>query len=218
MTTPAIGAIREKFPRAEITLLANPLVAELFSPHAWVDQVMTFDRAGRHRGIAGRFRLAAELRKQAFDAAIILPNSFDSALVPWLAGIPVRLGKGSDGRSLLLTGRYTPDERTFGIHEVQYYLDLIRYFDITGQAHEPQLTLTPDEQCRATLRLTQAGIKPGDILLAIEGKIVPDTSDMFNRIALLAPGTKTKMTVLRKEGEKIVDVVIAKRPKIKKDQ
>ena len=54
--------------------------------HAWVDRVITFDRNGPHRGIRGRLRLAAELRKQAFDTVIILPNSFDSALVPWLAG------------------------------------------------------------------------------------------------------------------------------------
>ena len=63
----------------------------------------------------------------------------------------------------------------------------------------------------------KAGIKPGDILLAIEGKPIPNTSELFNRIALLAPGSSAKMTVLRKEGEKTLEVGIAKRPKTKQE-
>ncbi len=64
----------------------------------------------------------------------------------------------------------------------------------------------------------KAGIKPGDILLAIEGKPVPNTSELFNRIAQLDPGTKAAMTVLRKDGETTLDVAIAKRPKTDQEQ
>ena len=62
-----------------------------------------------------------------------------------------------------------------------------------------------------------AGIKPGDIMLSIEGQPVPNTSDLFNRIAQLAPGSKSNMTVLRKDGEKTLEVPIVKRPKPKDD-
>ncbi|MBI5483915.1 MAG: glycosyltransferase family 9 protein, partial [Deltaproteobacteria bacterium] len=149
MTTPAIGVIRRHFPNAEITILANPLVAALFSPHDWVDRVIVFDRNGRHRGIFGRLRLARELRNESFDLAIILPNSFDSALVPWLAGIPSRLGKSSDGRGLLLSERYQPDKSVVISHEVNYYLDLLRHFGICGQAGKLQLFTTADEELEA---------------------------------------------------------------------
>lgn len=64
----------------------------------------------------------------------------------------------------------------------------------------------------------QAGIKPGDILLAIEGAPIPNTSELFNRIAQLPPGSKAKMTVLRKESEATLNVGIAKRPKIKQEE
>ena len=64
----------------------------------------------------------------------------------------------------------------------------------------------------------QAGIRPGDILLAIEGKPVPNTSELFNRIAKLVPGTTANMTVLRKEGEMSLKVPIFKRPKIKAEE
>ncbi|BCS52422.1 lipopolysaccharide heptosyltransferase II [Geobacter sp. SVR] len=167
MTTPAIGLIREHFHDAEITLLANPLVAQLFSPHPGIDRVMTFDRTGAHRGFAGRLRLAAELRRQSFDAAIILPNSFDSALIPWLAGIPVRFGKSSDGRGLLLSKRYSPNERKWTGHEVDYYRELVRHFGITGSVRSPYLMVTPEEQHEANLLLARHGIRPEEPVLGI---------------------------------------------------
>ena len=167
MTTPAIGVIRRRFPNAEITILANRMVAELFSPHESVDRAITFDRKGRHKGIAGRFKLAAELRKYKFDLALILPNSFDSALVPWLAGIPLRLGKSSDGRGLLLTGLYRPAKNAPVCHEVEYYLHLLQHFGIDGEAEKPKLFTTPDEIRKATMLLQQHGIESDDFLIGI---------------------------------------------------
>ncbi len=167
MTTPAIGAIREHFPQAEITLLANSLVAELFSPHEWVDRVITFDRNCAHHGIRGRLRLAASLRKEKFDATVILPNSFDSALVPWLAGIPIRIGKSSDGRGFMLTERFKPDKQAHFGHEVEYYLGLVSSFGIISQLKTPQLTLTSAEDMDTAARLAEHGIHPGDCILGI---------------------------------------------------
>jgi len=167
MTTPALAVIREQFPAAEIVLLANPLVSQLFMPHPAVDRVITFDRNGRHRGVRGRLQLAREIRRERFDCAIILPNSFDSALIPWLAGIPRRIGKRSDGRSLLLTDGFTPAREMTEGHEVEYYLHLLRSFGITGRVRPPHLTATEAEQAEATEWLAQAGINAGDFLLGI---------------------------------------------------
>lgn len=58
----------------------------------------------------------------------------------------------------------------------------------------------------------KAGIRPGDILLAIEGKPVADTTDLLNLIADLSPGKTAKMTVLRKNRESMVEVVVGTRP------
>lgn len=167
MTTPAIGVIRESFPKAEITILANPLVTQIFSPHEWIDRVITFDQKGIHRGILGRFRLAAEVRRHSFDLAIILPNSFNSALVPWLAGIPVRLGKNSDGRGFMLSGRYIPGEHPPYGHEVNYYLNLMRRFGISGQTTRPRLCILSEEERLAQDRLALHGIQRDDFVIGI---------------------------------------------------
>ncbi len=65
----------------------------------------------------------------------------------------------------------------------------------------------------------QAGIEPGDILIAVEGKTVANTSDMLNLTAALPPGQAATFTVIRKHAEKSIEIKIGKRPKpIKRDE
>ncbi|NRR30871.1 Do family serine endopeptidase [Oxalobacteraceae bacterium] len=58
----------------------------------------------------------------------------------------------------------------------------------------------------------KGGMKPGDILLSVEGKPVADTNDMLNLIAQLTPGGTAKMTVLRKSRETTLDITVGRRP------
>ncbi|UOD32438.1 Do family serine endopeptidase [Massilia violaceinigra] len=59
----------------------------------------------------------------------------------------------------------------------------------------------------------RAGLRPGDILLAVDGKQAGSTNDTLNLIAQLAPGGKATMTVMRKNRPAKVDVTIGKRPR-----
>jgi heptosyltransferase-2 len=167
MTTPALAAIRATYPEAEICLLANPLVGQLLTGHPAIDRVLIFDRKGAHRGIAGRWKLSRQLAHERFDLAVILPNSFDSALVPWLARIPVRLGKTSDGRSLLLTAGYHEVQCVEPEHEVQHYLHMLQAFGINGTVTVPYLVTTLQEDQHAAELLQQHGITPDERLLGI---------------------------------------------------
>lgn len=167
MSTPALAAVRETFPQAEISLLANPLVGQLLAGHPSIDRVLIFDRKGEHRGLGGRLRLARMLAQERFELAIILPNSFDSALVPWLARIPARVGKASDGRSLLLTHRYNQPDADTTLHEVDYYMGLLRAFGVSGTVSEPFLTTSPAEDQDAAEVLSSHGISARDLLLGI---------------------------------------------------
>jgi len=62
-----------------------------------------YDPRGLHAGLSGRERLAAELRAQKFDMALLLQNAFDAAWLAWRARIPERIGYARDARSFLLT-------------------------------------------------------------------------------------------------------------------
>ncbi|NHZ34870.1 Do family serine endopeptidase [Massilia rubra] len=59
----------------------------------------------------------------------------------------------------------------------------------------------------------RAGLRPGDILLAVDGKDAGSTNDTLNLIAQLAPGGKATMTVMRKNRPATVDVTVGKRPR-----
>jgi serine protease DegQ len=59
----------------------------------------------------------------------------------------------------------------------------------------------------------RAGIRPGDILLNVDGKQVANTSDMLNLIAQLVPGGKAQMTVMRKNRQSTLAVTVGKRPR-----
>lgn len=59
----------------------------------------------------------------------------------------------------------------------------------------------------------KAGVKPGDILVAVEGKVIADSSVMLNLIAALPPGEVATITVVRNHAEKDIKINVGKRPK-----
>ena len=168
MTTPALAAVREGFPDARIVLLARPLVAELFRHHPDVDEVMVYERPGRHEGTLGRLRLAGELRRRRFDGALLLQNAFDAALIAFLGRIQERAGYPTDGRRILLT---LPVPLTPGIlerHEVEYYLCLLDGLGITRPVPASlKLTVTEEEKEAMATRLALFGIERGAPIVAI---------------------------------------------------
>jgi heptosyltransferase-2 len=126
---------------------------------------------GRHAGISGRERLAAELRALKFDVVLLLQNAFDAAWLVWRAGIRERIGYARDGRGFLLT-KPIPVPRTGEIppHEKFYYLELVRRAGwIDTLPDESFITLNISEPgCRrAEEFLAQSGVRPNSLRIAI---------------------------------------------------
>lgn len=167
MTTPAMRAIRESFPGARITVLANPVVAPLFEHHGAVDEILVYDRKGAHAGVGGRLRMAAELRQRRFDLAILLQNAIDAAFITWLARIPRRMGYRTDGRGLFLTHGVPVEEGTRRLHHVEYYLAMLDRFSIATKDRRLSLATTPAEDAAMAARLREEGIGEGELLLGI---------------------------------------------------
>ena len=59
----------------------------------------------------------------------------------------------------------------------------------------------------------RAGIKPGDILVAVESREVLDSTSMLNLVAALEPGKQATLKILRNRNEMSVNVSVGKRPK-----
>ena len=85
MSLPALRALRERFPRARISILAKPWVADLYGREPFCDQLIPYEA----RDVAAKWRAALDLRRFNFDCAILLQNAFEAAAVAWAARIPV---------------------------------------------------------------------------------------------------------------------------------
>ncbi|MBI4875791.1 MAG: lipopolysaccharide heptosyltransferase II [Acidobacteria bacterium] len=127
MSLPALRALRVRFPQAHIGVLALPWVADLYAREPFADEVIPYSARRGARDLAGKWRLAAELRARRFDCAILLQNAFEAALIAWLARIPRRIGYDRDGRGLLLTDAIpVPQPGQTPPHQRFYYLELLR--------------------------------------------------------------------------------------------
>ena len=106
MAQPLIARLRARLrdrlgdPRVEV--LAPPWVAPVARRMAEVDEVIEADLHHGALQLAERWRLGRMLKQRAYDHAVVLPNSWKSALIPFLAGIPIRVGYAGDLRFGLL--------------------------------------------------------------------------------------------------------------------
>ena len=167
MSEPAVSAIRHAYPKAEITFLVKPAVAELFQQHPAIDRILVYEHRGRHARLSGKWALGSELRRARFDLAILFQNAFEAALLAFLAGIPRRYGYGTDGRGFLLSDSIMVPDRTALGHQTQYYVDLLRPLGITPSPKAPRLFLSEDEEQLMRQRLTDAGIQATESLIGV---------------------------------------------------
>ena len=101
LTLPAVSSIRATYPNAHIAMLVKPWVADIYKLYSDLDEIIIYEH--KFDNPAGVFRLARILREKKFDAAILLQNAIEAAIMALSAGIPLRAGYDSDARGLLLT-------------------------------------------------------------------------------------------------------------------
>ena len=158
MTFPTIAAVRETLSTARITVLVKPWVADLVRMHPAVDEVLVYERPGRHEGAGGILKLARELRARRFDAAILLQNAIEAAIIARLAGIPVRAGYSTDARGLLLTHPVRLEARIKSVHQSLYYVEMLEALGFTPSRAPLALTPTEAQRIAAEQHLARFGI------------------------------------------------------------
>ena len=102
MSEPLLAVLAERGER--LTVAALPWVAPVYRAMPQVNAVIEMPFAHGRFDWAARRRLAGELRGR-FDTAYVLPNSLKSALIPFLAGIPKRVGYLGEHRYGMLNQR-----------------------------------------------------------------------------------------------------------------
>lgn len=164
MATPTLRAIRELYPEAEISYLLRRYVKEIYTGMPWADRLITY-RTGKTKAKAGRglFDLAARLRSARFDLAILLPNSFKTALICKMAGIKRIVGYERDGRGFLLSDKLLPikDRGKFvPVPIVKTYLGIAQYLGSKSRDVAMRLFVTDSERRDAEAVLARANLSP----------------------------------------------------------
>jgi heptosyltransferase-2 len=157
LTTPLLGALQEKLPQAQVTVLCTPETEDVFRRHPGVQSVLVYNKRSS-KGDRSTWKLASRLRRENFDLAILPHRSFRSAMAAWLAGIPRRIGFSTSQGRFLLTD-VVPFQ--WGVHDVDRNLRLLEALGV-GTA-EARLEMHADPAAVAAMRsrLAAAGV-PSD--------------------------------------------------------
>ncbi|MDI6742469.1 MAG: lipopolysaccharide heptosyltransferase II [Smithella sp.] len=137
MTLPAVASIRATYPQAHIALLAKHWVADIYRLFSDLDDVIIYE--DKFDTPTGVFRLAKKLKKENFDAAILLQNAIEAAIIALAAGIPLRAGYDSDARGFLLTHRVRRTQKIKNVHQTEYYLEMVKSLGCVPVAREMHL-------------------------------------------------------------------------------
>jgi len=156
MSLPAMRAIRRAFPEAHLAVLVKKELASFFDGASWVDEVLAYEAAPYSianvlRGLNDRRRIVSTIRERHFDLAMVMPNSFESALWVTLAGIPKRAGFIGDARGAMLTHKAAMSDDSVERHQVHQWLAMIR--ETLGIEGEPDdLAISPAAENVARMR------------------------------------------------------------------
>ena len=157
MALPTIADVRRHFADAHLAVAARPAVAPMFSMVQGVDELITLPGGGGLRAITGWQTDARALQASGFDVALLLPNSFATALIAKNAAIAERWGFATDWRGRLLTRAIAKPKGA--AHQSVYYQALTTALGIDAGPPFAEVRPNPD---RTRELLIDIGLDPDD--------------------------------------------------------
>jgi heptosyltransferase-2 len=198
LTLPLIQVLKDFFAGAVIDIVVVPRSAEVCSNHPDVGEVVVYDKRGKDKGVGGLLRMVRALRKRRYDLALAPHRSLRSAMLAFLAGIPLRIGfRRSVGR-FLFTKRVEYQE---DVHEVERNLALLTAVGIESVPKElPRVVPGNKEKLQVDRLLATAGWGPAVRMIAIAPGTVWNTKrwlkERFAELAGMMATEGTKVVLI----------------------
>jgi heptosyltransferase II len=120
LAQPLLARLRKKLPDVVIDALAPGWTAPVLRRMPEIDDVIDTQFAHGELKLAARWRLGRSLRPRGYEEAIVLPNTFKSALIPFFAEIPLRAGFAGESRYGLLNLVHKLDEKALPLMAERY--------------------------------------------------------------------------------------------------
>ncbi len=144
LATPLAQAAHQIFTPCEVHFMAIPGAANLLEKNPHIQRVWIYDKRGQQRGMRGLWQLSRQLRQEKFALALVPHRSLRSALLVWLARIPVRVGFNRSAGAFLFTQKIVYQEK----HEVERNLDLLRGFGKLATQFKPVVAWDESDEAR----------------------------------------------------------------------
>ena len=206
MTQPLLAKLKAQYPNSKIDILASTWVAPIYRACIEVNEVIEakFEHKQLQWGL--RKQLAKDLQAKNYQACFVLPNSFKSALIPWLANIPFRLGYRGEHRYGLINLSLNNPSKVNRPPMVEHYLALsqLLYDDAkhVPSSLTPTLRVSSEAQQSIEQQLTSAHINIDSLVIFCPGaEYGPTKRWPTNHFATLAQSlidenTKTQVILL----------------------
>lgn len=153
MATPALRAMRLHFDQAKIIYIGRRVALDTLAGTTWADG--TICESSNTSGVLDLARMAMQVRRERFDLAVLLPNSFRAALLARIGNATRRAGYDRDARGWLLTDKLEPvrqGSRFAPVPTIEYYNTLVKMLGVPEPTWQMELPVAPaDDQAAADI-------------------------------------------------------------------
>jgi ADP-heptose:LPS heptosyltransferase len=176
MSLPALGALREKFPQARITVAAGKPSSEIVELSGHADEIIEVDRVALRDGfmplsILRIFQVVKDIRRRQFDFVIDLHSFSETNLMGFFSRAPQRLFQRRPGRSLDFLANFNPkppvDRNDPDQHLVDRYLDVLRPLGIKDVPRIPRINTRAADDRAIDAKLQKASAASGAPLVGL---------------------------------------------------
>jgi len=162
LTTPAIAAVRAKFPEAYLVGLTSTIGYEVYSSNPHLNKTICLDDP-RYEGFFGLLHLVSDLNKEKLEVAVVFQASFRVAFAVWFSRIRYRIGPLSKWWSWFFYNLGRRQNRSaVEMHEADYNLQLLRTFGISvaDTWEKTYLNVSPEKKKTIKSFLKEKGLNP----------------------------------------------------------
>jgi lipopolysaccharide heptosyltransferase II len=169
-TTPAIRALRRRFPDAHLAYIVEPAAAPVVLRNPHLNDVIVAPRARGLRGVMVDVALGRRLKAAHYDVAIDFHGGPRASLLTWLSGAPVRIGYEIAFRTWMYTRRIARPRELRRRHSVENQWDLLTALDIAPPERSIDVVeMAADAVVTAAVgeRLVRCGVRAGDQIVVV---------------------------------------------------
>lgn len=176
LSLPALHCIRERFPRAHITIAVGKPGADVVKLSGYSDDALVVDRVALRDGFKPLslfrvFELVREVRRRQFDFVIDLHSLSETNLLGFFSGAPKRLYSRRHGRSLEFLANFQPrppaEAESSERHLIDRYLDVLIPLGVKNAARVPRLLTKKADDLVLDQILRKAKVAAGKPLVGL---------------------------------------------------